>query len=106
MRFSESHAGIEIQRVVDFAGRFGNGQGSGMGEFVSGADDEGVEGVFRVEVSLFHGFRKAGAGILDGSFHGVRRYIMDVEGQSGHFGNGNFDCQGIFFIQNIDSHDS
>ena len=43
--FAQSHAAVDKQRVVNFAGRFRHSQGSGMSQVVVGAHYEGVEGV-------------------------------------------------------------
>ena len=40
---------VDEQRVVGLGRRLGDGDGGGVGEPVAGADDEGVEGVLRVQ---------------------------------------------------------
>ena len=48
--FAHAHAAVEEQRVVRLAGSGGYGQGRGVGELVSAADDEAVEGVTGIEL--------------------------------------------------------
>ena len=43
---------VDEQRVVGLGRALRHGGGSGVGEAVGGADDEGVEGVLLVEVRL------------------------------------------------------
>ena len=43
---------VDEQRVVGLAGRLGDGDGGGVREPVGRADDEGLEGVLRVEAGL------------------------------------------------------
>ena len=52
MRFSQSHASVNEERVVDLTRRFGHGEGSGVRQVVVRADDEGVEGVTGIQVRI------------------------------------------------------
>lgn len=47
--FAEAGAAVEEERVVGGAGGVADGDATGVGETVAGADDEVVEGVLRVE---------------------------------------------------------
>ena len=53
MGFSQSHASVQEQRIIDLAGRLGHSQGSCVGELVITADHEGVEGKLRIDIGLF-----------------------------------------------------
>ncbi len=48
--FAHADAAVEEEGVVGLGGSFGDGLRGGHGELVSGADDEGVELIFRVEL--------------------------------------------------------
>ena len=54
MRLAESDSCIQIQGVIDFARRFGDGKGSCVSEFIVGTDDKGIKCVFWVQVGPFH----------------------------------------------------
>ena len=49
VRLAESHAAIEEERVVRLRRDLGDRARRGVGELVRGADDEALEGVFRVQ---------------------------------------------------------
>ena len=49
MRFSESHAAVDKERVIDASGIFGNRKGSGMREIIVFTDDKGIEGIARIQ---------------------------------------------------------
>ena len=49
VRLAEAHAAVQEQRVVGVSGALRDRQARGMREAVGGADDEGPEGVARVE---------------------------------------------------------
>ena len=47
---AHAHAAVEEERIVGLGGALGDGQRGGAGKLVAVADDEGVEGVARVEL--------------------------------------------------------
>ena len=49
MRLAETDVAVDEQGIVHLTGRFGNGKRCGMREHVAVADDEIVEGVFRIQ---------------------------------------------------------
>ena len=53
MCFSKSDASVDKQRIVHFSRRFGHCQGCGVGKVVVVADDEGIEGILRIQVGVF-----------------------------------------------------
>jgi hypothetical protein len=65
---------VDEQRVVGLAGRLGDGNGGGVREAVGRTDDEGLEGVLRVEPGLQGGGPAFGGRrddlVLDGDGHG------------------------------------
>ena len=50
VRLAEADAAVEEERVVGVAGSLGDGEAGRVGELVGRADDEGAEGVARVQV--------------------------------------------------------
>ena len=51
MRFAESHAAVEEQRVIRARRRFRNGAARGMRELIRRADDECFEGIARTQIA-------------------------------------------------------
>ncbi len=47
---AHAHAAVEEERIVGLGGALGHGQRGGAGKLVAVADDEGIEGVARVEL--------------------------------------------------------
>ena len=45
MRFSESHAPVNKERVIDASGIFGDRKGSGMRKIIVFTDDKGIKGI-------------------------------------------------------------
>jgi hypothetical protein len=49
---AEAGLTVDRQRVVRLSRVFGDGDGGGVGEAVRGADDEGLEGVLRIQPGI------------------------------------------------------
>ena len=79
VRLSESHAGVEEERVVDLTRRFGNGKRGSMGKLVVAAYDEGVECILRVQVRFLHHFREVVGLLVLHRGNLVRRDVADIE---------------------------
>ena len=56
VRFAQTGVTVQIQRVIGMGGFFCNRQRCGMGHSVTAADYEGVENIFRVQITVCHGF--------------------------------------------------
>ena len=52
MGLSESHTCVKIERIIDFTRGFRNGQRGCVRKLVVVADNEGFEGVFRVQMGF------------------------------------------------------
>src|SRR2546425_13314720 len=60
--FAQPHPPVDEKRVVSTRRGFGDGHGSGVGEPVARADDEGVEGVFGRQGQAIGGARDGRGG--------------------------------------------
>ncbi len=106
VRLSQTNAGIEIERVVNFTRRFRHCEGGCMRELVIAADDEGFKCVLRIQVCIFH---DTGEGIFlffNDRILLVRSYIVDIQCETGDLGNRDLDRERILFVENIDAHDA
>ena len=52
MRFSESHAPVDKERVIDASGIFGDRKGSGMRKIIVFTDDKGIEGIAGIQLCI------------------------------------------------------
>ena len=59
VRLAEADAAVQEERVVGVAGALGDRQAGGVGQAVGRADDEGAEGVARVEAGAARAARRA-----------------------------------------------
>lgn len=83
--FAEAGTAVEEEGVAASAGGFYNAASSGNGDIVVGANDEAIDGVFRVEA----GFVSFGVG-ASGTFFGGRELLTDGGRSTSDFAGANF----------------
>ena len=77
---AEAGAAVDEERVVRLRRRLGDGERGGVGEAVGRADDEGVEGVLRVEAAALGPRLRCGRLARPGRLDGVEPAAVSGDG--------------------------
>ena len=102
MRFSESHAPVDKERVIDASGIFGDRKGSGMRKIIVFTDDKGIKGIARIQ---FYGGKRSQTDRRYKRLIRDRSFIFSAGEHKGAGNSGNLIDGGLYDLRVMRRHE-